>query len=88
MTDSDFDLSDETETPEADEASFAAERPIVYIRPLKRSQLPNADTAAPDGDEFVYALHDAQGRALGLYADRAVAAAAARAHDLAPVSAH
>ncbi len=73
---------DPNDAAEADDA----EKRIVYVRPIRRDQLP-PNQAAPSG-AVLYALHDEHGRPLALFSDRVQAMVAARAHDFTPVSAH
>ena len=59
-------------------------RSMVYIRVATPDELP--DDAQLEGP--VYAVHDATGRRLALAADRNLAFALARQHDLTPMSVH
>lgn len=69
-------------------------RPIVYVRSVMAAELPDdlaeKVAAAHGGDDAAtaYAIHDESGRAIAVFADRDLAFAAARLHDMAPVSAH
>lgn len=65
-----------------------AERPIVYVRPVKTADLPEAIRAQLGGLEVVYSVHRPDGERLALVADRTLAFHLARQHDLAPVSVH
>jgi hypothetical protein len=60
---------------------------IVYIREVGVDALP-AEARARIGDSPIYGIHDAGGNRLALVADRALAFAVARQHDMTPVSAH
>lgn len=68
------------------ETALPTPRPIVYVRPLRRDQIADAPENLPDG--MFYALHDENGRPIAIFDDRLAAMAAARAHDMTPVSAH
>ena len=60
----------------------------VYVRPVKRSDLPEPlrDQFAPGAP--VFAIHDADGTPLALTHTRNAAFAMARGHDFSPVSVH
>ncbi|MFN3615997.1 MAG: DUF1150 family protein [Rubrimonas sp.] len=60
---------------------------IVYIRNVEKSELPQ-ETRERLGDAPLYAIHDAVGNRLALVADRDLAFAVARQHEMTPVSAH
>ena len=66
----------------------AAERAIVYVRPVLVADLPSELLAQAEGFETIYAVHRPDGERLALVADRALAFALARQHDMAPVSVH
>ena len=66
----------------------AAERAIVYVRPVLVADLPSELQAQAEGFETIYAVHRPDGERLALVADRALAFALARQHDMAPVSVH
>ena len=66
----------------------AAERAIVYVRPVLVADLPSELQAQAEGFETIYAVHRPNGERLALVADRALACALARQHDMAPVSVH
>ena len=66
----------------------AAERAIVYVRPVLVADLPSELQAQAEGFETIYAVHRPNGERLALVADRALAFALARQHDMAPVSVH
>ena len=61
---------------------------IVYVRPVKVTDLPAEVQAHAGGLAVLYALHDADGDRLALVKDRALAFALARQHHLAPVNVH
>jgi hypothetical protein len=65
-----------------------AERVIVYVRPVQVSDLPAELQAQAEGFETIYAVHRPNGERLALVADRNLAFALARQHDMAPVSVH
>ena len=66
----------------------AAERAIVYVRPVLVADLPSELQAQAAGFETIYAVHRPNGERLALVADRKLAFALARQHDMAPVSVH
>ena len=67
---------------------------LVYVRPIKAADiLASTPVSATDGfsldpEQTLYAVHRADGERLAVLTDRASAAAAALAHELAPVSVH
>lgn len=61
---------------------------IVYVRPVKRSELPLEIQAQMGSKQTLYAIHDESGERLALVQDRALAFAVARTNDYAPVSVH
>lgn len=61
---------------------------IVYVRQVAVADLPDELRAQAAGIETLYALHDAQGARIALFADRRMAFLLARQNDLAPVSVH
>ena len=63
-------------------------RAIVYVRAIAVADLPEALQAEVEGVKTVYAVHRPNGERLALVADRALAFALARQHDMAPVSVH
>ena len=65
-----------------------ATRAIVYVRAIAVADLPEALQAEVEGVETVYAVHRPNGERLALVADRKLAFALARQHDMAPVSVH
>lgn len=64
------------------------ERAIVYVRPVPVSELPAELQAQAEGLTVIYAVHRPDGARLALVADRKLAFALARSHDMAPVSVH
>ncbi len=61
---------------------------IVYVREVHVDDLPEDMRAQVAGMTKLYAVHSAEGERLALVADRALAFALARQHDLAPVAVH
>jgi hypothetical protein len=61
---------------------------IVYVRAVAVIDLPEEIRLQADGLETLYALHRGDGERLALVADKGMAFALAREHDLAPVSVH
>jgi hypothetical protein len=64
---------------------------LVYVRPIKASDIIGAETAEGvelDPDQTLYAVHRADGARLAVMGDKQSAVAAALAHELAPVSVH
>lgn len=61
---------------------------IVYVRPVKVSELPQEVQAQAVGAEQLYALHDASGERIALVRDRKLAFVLARQNDLTPVTVH
>lgn len=65
----------------------AAER-IVYVRAVEVADLPQDVQEQAEGLKTIYAVHRGDGARLALVADKRLAFALAREHDLAPVSVH
>lgn len=65
-----------------------SERAIVYVRPVTVADLPQELQDQAQGFEVIYAVHRPNGDRLALVADRKLAFALARHHDMAPVSVH
>ena len=65
-----------------------SERAIVYVRPVEVSDLPTELQAQAEGFKTIYAVHRPNGERLALVADRRLAFALAREHDMAPVFVH
>ena len=66
----------------------AAEGAIVYVRPVLVADLPSDLQAQAEGFETIYAVHRPDGERVALVADRKIAFALARLHDMAPVFVH
>lgn len=65
-----------------------AGRGIVYVKPVKVAELP-VEVREQAGDlQQIYAVHNADGDQLALVADRNMAFALARQHDMRPVTLH
>ena len=65
-----------------------SERAIVYVRPVLVADLPQALQEQAEGFQTIYAVHRPNGERVALVADRNLAFALARQHDMAPVSVH
>ena len=65
-----------------------ADRAIVYVKPVMVADLPQELQAQGEGFEVIYSVHRPNGERLALVADRKLAFALAREHDMAPVSVH
>lgn len=63
-------------------------RPIVYIRPVAVSDLPDEVREQAGDLETVYAIGSEDGKQLALVGDRRTAFVVAREHDMEPVSVH
>jgi hypothetical protein len=83
--------------PEEFEQGQSGTPATVYVRPIaaadvfEQVQPGNAieiDGVTLEPDQQLYAIHDEDGRRVGLFADRDAAFAAARWHGAAPVSVH
>ena len=61
---------------------------MVYIRTVQVADLPDEVRAQVEGVEILFSVHRPNGERLALVADRSLAFALARQHDLAPVSVH
>ena len=70
----------ETTTPDA--------RPIVYVRPVNVSELPDEVRRELSGTSRVYAIHHEEGERMALVTDRSLAFVLARQYDFEPVSVH
>jgi hypothetical protein len=66
----------------------AVAKEIVYIRPVCTDSLPDPIRAQAGDLRVLYSVHRPDGARLALVADRNLAFALARQHDLAPVNAH
>lgn len=65
-----------------------AKRPIVYVREVAATELPEEVRAQLMGATKLYAVHDASGERLALVKDRRLAFVLARQHDMTPVTVH
>lgn len=64
------------------------QQPIVYVRPVNASDLPD-DIREQIGElETLYAVHNSEGERLALVKDRGMAFMLARQHDMTPVTVH
>jgi hypothetical protein len=61
---------------------------LVYVKPVAVADLPDEVREQSDGMDRVYAVHDSDGQQLALVANRALAFALARQHDMTPVTVH
>ncbi len=61
---------------------------IVYVLPVSVADLPDDIRMQVDGADKVYAVHRPDGARLALVANRQLAFALAREHDMVPVNAH
>ncbi|WP_158968963.1 DUF1150 family protein [Chachezhania sediminis] len=61
---------------------------IVYVKAVEAKDLPKEVQSQMEDLTRVYAVHDADGQQLALVADRNLAFALARQHDLTPVTVH
>jgi hypothetical protein len=61
---------------------------IVYVRQVEVADLPLEVREQAEGMKTIYAVHRSDGACLALVADKRLAFALAREHDLAPVSVH
>jgi hypothetical protein len=61
---------------------------IVYVRAVAVVDLPDDIREQAEGLVTLYAVHRENGERLALVADKSVAFALARQHDLAPMSVH
>lgn len=84
-------------TPEQFEQNETGLAPTVYVRPIAAADVfeqavpGNAieiDGVTLEPNQQLYAIHDEEGRRVGLFADREAAFAAARWHGATPVSVH
>jgi hypothetical protein len=66
----------------------APDERLVYVKPVAVADLPDEVREQSDGMDQVYAVHDSDGQQLALVADRALAFALARQHDMTPVTVH
>lgn len=61
---------------------------VVYVKSVPVASLPEKLRAQAGTLDVIFAVHDAEGQQLALVADRAVAFALARQHDMRPVTVH
>lgn len=66
----------------------ATERAIVYVRAVAVADLPADLQEQAEGFSTIYAVHRPNGERVALVADRKLAFALAREHDMAPVWVH
>jgi len=84
----------ENDTQDPTRTAVSASKRTVYVRAVATKDVlaeiaddPDLELIAADHD-FLYAVHAADGARLALVSDRETAFAAARQHDMAPVSVH
>ncbi len=89
-----YDPNSETFSPDRGFASYDG-RKLVYIRPILASDVMDdlqdeyGDMSVQiDADATLYSVHDEDGERLALVGDRDLAFAAARQHEMTPVSVH
>ncbi len=63
-------------------------RPIVYVRHIEASELPEEVRRELGSVKELYAIHHEQGERVALVTDRKLAFILARQHDYTPVSVH
>ncbi len=63
-------------------------QPIVYVRPVDVTELPDDVQRELQGATRVYAIHHEEGERMALVTDRTMAFVLARQNDLTPVSVH
>lgn len=61
---------------------------IVYVKPILVADLPEGLREQAGDLTTIFAVHDAMGAQLALVADRKLAFALARQHDMRPVTVH
>ncbi len=61
---------------------------IVYVKPIAVADLSDALQEQAGELETIFSVHNADGEQLALVADRALAFALARQHDMRPVTVH
>ena len=61
---------------------------IVYVKTVAVADLPEDIQSQVQGAETLYSVHRENGEQLALVADRKLAYALARQHDMAPVAVH
>ncbi len=70
------------------ELSTSNDDKIVYVRPVKVSDLPKDVQDHAKGVDEIYAVHNSDGQRLALVRDRKMAFLLASEHDLAAVNVH
>ncbi len=63
-------------------------QPIVYVRPVSVTDLPDEVRQQAEGLETLYAVHSVDGERLALVKDRALAFVLARQNNMTPVGVH
>jgi len=80
------------ETQHSEDATHPAAHPIVYVRSVDVSELPDEVRAQIGGEipgqKTIYAVHDETGERLALVKDRNLAFVLARQNDMTPVTVH
>ena len=71
-----------------DTSGDTGSQPIVYVREVLVTDLPEDIRLQATDVDILYAVHDASGERLALVKDRQLAFTLARQHDLTPVSVH
>lgn len=66
----------------------ALEDRMVYVKPIRVSDLPAEVQEQADGLETLFAVHDSDGQQLALVADKSLALVLAREHNYAPQPVH
>lgn len=65
-----------------------AQQAIVYVRPVKVTDLPEDVRAQAAGLDTLYAVHSEEGEQLALVRDRKLAYVLARQNNMVPVAVH
>ncbi|WFE73848.1 DUF1150 family protein [Roseinatronobacter sp. S2] len=65
-----------------------SDRPIVYVRPIKASDLPEEIREQLPDVAQLYAIHHEEGEQMAVVTDRTMAFVMARQNDYDPVSVH
>jgi len=63
-------------------------RRIVYVRPVRRAELPDEIRKQTRGVDLLYAVHNEDGERLALVEDRQLALILARRNNFSPVTVH
>lgn len=61
---------------------------MVYVKPVRVEDLPDAVREQAGDLEILFAVHDEKGQQLALVADRGLAFSLARQHDMRPMTVH